>query len=76
MNKPTPWQQWATDYQSKVPTFLQGDPEYVDAYSHAAWEECKKRCLEILERHKEAVCVDHFDDHYYSLNVRKEIEKL
>ena len=58
MSKPpklTPWQQWATDYMAKResdtghPTWGDMDNEDADRYSHAAWEECKRRVLEIIE---------------------------
>ena len=72
--KPTPWQIWAQDYQSKVPTFLRGYPEEADEYSHAAWEECKKRCLAILK--KQHIEWDEWDDPYISDEEVKEIKKL
>ena len=56
--KLTPWQQWAQDYMAKRetdtgnPPFYNMDNEDADRYARAAWEECKKRCLEILDRQR------------------------
>lgn len=48
---PTPWQQWAQEYAKDDPAFEFDDIfcEDADRYSHAAWEECKRRVLEIIE---------------------------
>ena len=45
----TPWQLWAQTYHDPMWGGL-GD-EDADRYAHAAWEECRKRCLAILEKH-------------------------
>lgn len=50
--KLTPWQQWAQEYCTNPEhnIYRHGiDGEDADKYSRAAWEECKRRCLEILE---------------------------
>jgi len=74
----TPWQRWAQDYQSKIPTFLRSDPEYVDKYAYAAWEECKKRCIKILEANREShvICGTDVRAEHINSSVIEEIERL
>ena len=72
--KLTPWQQWAQEYQSKIPTFLRREPEYVNEYSRAAWEECKKRCLQAIK--KQRIEWDEWDDPYITDEATREIKNL
>lgn len=71
MNKPlklTPWQQWAQEYCSRPDSNIEFHVfgEDADRYAHAAWEECKRRCLEILDK----------DGSYGLEDVYKRIKKL
>lgn len=81
--KLTPWQKWAQDYMAKretntgQPPFYNMDNEEADHYARAAWNECKKRAIEIVSRHK-IVWGTKGTPHIpaTSLEVLKEIRKL
>jgi hypothetical protein len=78
--KLTPWQQWAQDYMAKretdtgQPPCYNMDNEDADRYARAAWEECKKRCLQVIK--KQRIEWDEWDDPYIADEATKEIKNL
>lgn len=81
----TPWQLWAQSYVSSAPGF-EGDlidNEDADKYAHAAWEECKRRVIRILESYERGYTSSdapalqiHSDLEYIDLDALEEVRKL
>jgi hypothetical protein len=84
--KYTPWQLWAQEYMREYAAShgtYNLDTEDADRYAHAAWNACRARVLEILERNKSSytspdapplqMCSD---IEFIDLRAIEEIEKL
>ena len=68
----TPWQLWAQSYTANNEAFEGGliNNEDADRYAHAAWNVCRAKCLEILERNISP------DIEFIELSAIDEVEKL